>query len=329
MDLREESGVQVWTNLRCPIGDWGWGLESLTCGWYLKSQASKWVWREEGNGQKTEYSSVQITGEMKANQWRRLRRSSGEVGESQDCVEPRSPEAQKESVSRSEKLCQELLLYQVIRLKLSPRLSYAEVTVTLMRAVRGKQKGTSLIQVGSRAHSRDAVLGACLDWKIPNIPLWTQRFYSLIILILEKVWFVGGQLKRNKLYQFLKVSKGFGEVWLWPRAQWQSDMFPLSIHSWDWVPGVQSSHLLGSTSLSAFALSLVSLSYSSARVSWDTVPYKLFAPKSLSEVYFLGNTKLDMEGKALKSGVSRFYVISSSWPSLLWGRVGSGPGDMA
>lgn len=109
-----------------------------------------------------------------------------------------------------------------------------------MRAVRGKQRGTSLIQVGSRAHLRDAVLGACLDWKIPNIPLWTQRFYSLIILILEKLWFVGGQLKRNKLYQFLKVSKGFGEVWLWPKAQWQSGMFPLSIHSWDWVPGVQS-----------------------------------------------------------------------------------------
>lgn len=42
--------------------------------------------------------------------------------------------------------------------------------MTLTRAVRGKRRGTSLIQVGSRAHSRDVVLGACLDWKIPNIP---------------------------------------------------------------------------------------------------------------------------------------------------------------
>lgn len=75
-------------------------------------------------------------------------------------MEPRS----QESVSRSEQLCQALLSYKVERgLGLSLRFSYVEITVILMRTVTGKQRGTSLIQAGSRANSKDTTLEANLD----------------------------------------------------------------------------------------------------------------------------------------------------------------------
>lgn len=74
------------------------------------------------------------------------------------------PEGKKESVSRSEQLCQVLLSYKVERApRLSLRFSYVEVPVTLMRTVTGKQRGTSLIQVGPRADSKDTILKANLD----------------------------------------------------------------------------------------------------------------------------------------------------------------------
>lgn len=37
-DFWKESGVQVWAYLRCSAGDWGRGLGSSACGWYLTLQ---------------------------------------------------------------------------------------------------------------------------------------------------------------------------------------------------------------------------------------------------------------------------------------------------
>lgn len=122
------------------------------------------------------------------------------------------PGAKKESVSRGQQLCQVPLRYPMRRgLRLRLVCSHMEVTVTLMRAITGKQRGTSLTQVDSTAHSRDTALGESLDWKIPNVAPWALQFYSLIIFIWRKFWFVEGRLQRNKLSQFLKVAKAFGE----------------------------------------------------------------------------------------------------------------------
>lgn len=71
-------------------------------------------------------------------------------------------------------------------------------------------------------------------------------------------------------------------------AAGRSQYISMSIHPWDSVPGVRSSHLLDGAFLGAFSVSFVSLSHSPARVSWGPVPSKLLALKSLSEVYFWG-----------------------------------------
>lgn len=130
-----------------------------------------------------------------------------------------------------------------------------------MRTVTGKQRGTSLIQVGSRADSKDTILEANLDWKIPSISLSTWRFYSLI-LIWKKVWLVEGWLKRNKLSLLLKSEKPLKKVWPWPKAQQQEGAryIPRLNHPHDGVPGVRSTHLLDGALLGAFSVSFVSLS---------------------------------------------------------------------
>lgn len=153
---------------------------------------------------------------------RRLRGSGGEV--SQGCVESGN---QGEEVSPAGN--NSLTLHQMRRLPISFRFSYLEVTVTLMRAVIGKWRGTRLIWVGSRIYARDTILGENFHWEVC---LWTLRFYILILFTQEEVLVCEEWLKGHKLPEFPNVQKPLEKVWCWQRLRSSQVNFPMSF----WPP---------------------------------------------------------------------------------------------